>query len=344
MAPKDYELIRLNGSHECGDGRIEKVKRGFAVVLPEDPERLSPWHAQNLVDRARIEAVDAALSAPHAFAMESVLILEDLPMWRRNPDVHVRVPGRYSTTALPTVSLGPHRISPVSVRQCRAGSLPPVVESPTGIAHDALAHTAVLLTARRPLLDGFVAVSGILRRLSSFDRFDIPASRAREARARSGLLECLDSLGALHGRGRAGLVLAHADAGCESAGESAALAVLSTIGLLGLQTQHEVIVAGRRYFIDLALPGARIGFEFDGVVKMGKTPEEFRRAQAELMARQRDLEDAGWLIIRIGWNDLLDPRRLRGRVVERITGSGRWKGSRDREAQRLWALMMHDLS
>ena len=88
----------------------------------------------------------------------------------------------------------------------------------------------------------------------------------------------------------------------------------------------------------------RIGFEFDGVVKMGKTPEEFRRAQAELMARQRDLEDAGWLIIRIGWNDLLDPRRLRGRVVERITGSGRWKGSRDREAQRLWALMMHDLS
>ena len=100
MAPKDYELIRLNGSHECGDGRIEKVKRGFAVVLPEDPERLSPWHAQSLVDRARIEAVDAALSAPHAFAMESVLILEDLPVWRRNPDVHVRVPGRYSTTAL----------------------------------------------------------------------------------------------------------------------------------------------------------------------------------------------------------------------------------------------------
>lgn len=271
MALKDYELIRLNGSREWKERGIERVKRGFAVALPEDPECISPWHAQTLVDRARIEAVDAALGSAHAFAMESVLVLEGLPMWGRNPDVHLRVPSRYSTTSLPAVRLGPHLISPVSVRQCRAGSPPPVVESPIGIAHDALAHTAVLLAARRPLLDGFVAVSGILRRLSSFDRFDLPASRAREADARSGLLECLDSLGPLHGRGRAGLVLAHADAGCESVGESAALAVLSTIGLPGLQTQHEVVVGGRRYFIDLALPEAKIGFEFDGVVKMGKT-------------------------------------------------------------------------
>lgn len=343
MPQNSYEVIRLTGSRECQEHGIERLRRGFAFTFPTDPQLLSPWEAQNLIDKARITAINEALKGPHVFALESVLVLDDLPMWRRNPDVHVRVPSRYTTTVLDAVNLGPHRIAQASVRQCRVSASPSVVVSPGGIPHDDLAHTALLLAAGRPLIEGFVAVSGVLRRLCAFDRFDLEASRTREDKVRSKLFTTLESIASLRGRRRAELVLAHADAGCESVGESASLAVVSTIDAGQIQTQHEVVIDGRRYFLDLAFPEMKIGFEFDGVKKMGTTREEFRRAQVELMARQRALENAGWLIIRIGWEDLLDPARLREGILGCLTSSGRWKDPHDPSSQRLRALMLRDL-
>ena len=343
MSIPHCDIIRLTGSHEDRDPRFARLRRGFALAVPDGAESLQTWEAQNLVDRARIHALHDALGVEPVFAMESVLVLEGIPQWRRNPDVHLRVPTRYATSALPEVMIGPHRIPAASARQCRRSSAARIERSPEGIAHDDLPHSALLLAANRPIIDGFVAVSGVLRRLSAFDRFDEPLSRQREAEARRALLTELNDSESPRGARRAELVVAHASGACESVGEAALLALLSTIFPEELRTQHEVIATGRRYFLDFALPLLKIAFEFDGVVKMGRTPEEFRRAQGELMARQRDLEQAGWHVIRVGWDDLFDPVRLRNRLLDALRASGRWNGRISPTGQRIWSFWLRDM-
>lgn len=65
--------------------------------------------------------------------------------------------------------------------------------------------------------------------------------------------------------------------------------------LSGLVPQHP---AGR-YRIDFALPGRRIGIELDGFASHSST-----KAIASDRQRQRDLERAGWRIIRFGGSEV----------------------------------------
>lgn len=65
--------------------------------------------------------------------------------------------------------------------------------------------------------------------------------------------------------------------------------------IAGLVPQHP---AGR-YRIDFALPGRRIGIELDGFASHSST-----KAIASDRQRQRDLERAGWRIIRFGGSEV----------------------------------------
>lgn len=95
-----------------------------------------------------------------------------------------------------------------------------------------------------------------------------------------------------------------ADAGCESPGESLVLLALLRAGIDGTTTQEEVQVAGHTYFVDIALPNLKIAIEFDGRIKYGDTVNEVHESIEAEQRRQRDLERAGWTVIRVRWSDL----------------------------------------
>ena len=53
-------------------------------------------------------------------------------------------------------------------------------------------------------------------------------------------------------------------------------------------TQYEIVVNGRRYFADIAIPGLMIIFEFDGIGKLGKNEADFAQAKREWIQRENE--------------------------------------------------------
>ena len=82
------------------------------------------------------------------------------------------------------------------------------------------------------------------------------------------------------------------------------LLALLRAGIAGLTTQEEVHIDGRTYFIDIALPNLKIAIEFDGRIKYGETVSQVHDSIEAEQRRQRDLERAGWKVIRVRWSDL----------------------------------------
>lgn len=152
---------------------------------------------------------------------------------------------------------------------------------------------------------GFPIACAALARACQFDRFRQDESRARQEEARGEFQEALADtpLNAI-GREQARWILDHADAGCESPGEALVLLALLRARIVGMTTQEEVYIAGHTYFIDIALPTLKIAIEFDGRIKYGDTIDEVHESIEAEQRRQRDLERAGWTVIRVRWSDL----------------------------------------
>jgi len=185
----------------------------------------------------------------------------------------------------------------------------------------------VLVDCSRLLSDkrGFSIACAGLARACQFDRFHQEASRDREDEARRKFHQTLDDTPRnTRGRGQARWIIDHADAGCESPGEALVLLALLRAGIEGITTQEEVHVAGHTYFIDIALPDLKIAIEFDGRIKYGETVDQVHdRIEAE-QRRQRDLERAGWKVIRVRWSDL----RIIDEVVAQVLVAIRAKSGR----------------
>lgn len=165
----------------------------------------------------------------------------------------------------------------------------------------------VLIDCARTLDDkhAFPIACAALARACQFDRFRQDASRPRQEEARRDFREALDTTPRnARGRGHARWIVDHADAGCESPGEALVLLALARAGIAGLTTQEEVCVDGRMYFIDIALPALKIAIEFDGRIKYGETVSQVHDSIEAEQRRQRDLERAGWKVIRVRWSDL----------------------------------------
>lgn len=165
----------------------------------------------------------------------------------------------------------------------------------------------VLVDCARLLSDkrGFPIACAGLARACQFDRFHQEASRDREDEARREFHESLDDTPRnTRGRRHARWIIDHADAGCESPGEALVLLALLRAGINGLATQEEVHIDGHTYFIDIALPDLKIAIEFDGRIKYGETVDQVHDSIEAEQRRQRDLERAGWKVIRVRWSDL----------------------------------------
>lgn len=152
---------------------------------------------------------------------------------------------------------------------------------------------------------GFPIACAGLARACQFDRFHQDESRARQEEVRGEFSEALaDTPRNTIGRERARWVINSADAGCESPGESLVLLALLRAGINGMTTQEEVHINDHTYFIDIALPDLKIAIEFDGRIKYGETVDQVHDCIEAEQRRQRDLERAGWTVIRVRWSDL----------------------------------------
>jgi very-short-patch-repair endonuclease len=87
----------------------------------------------------------------------------------------------------------------------------------------------------------------------------------------------------------------------ESELESALFALVVESGLPAPTPQHEVVIEGRRYRIDLCYPHLRLAIEVDGFGVHGS-----RAAFEADRARQNDLVLAGWRVLRFTWRQLRD--------------------------------------
>jgi very-short-patch-repair endonuclease len=118
----------------------------------------------------------------------------------------------------------------------------------------------------------------------------------------------------------------HLDAASESPLESWSRGLIIESGLLSPEVAFAVQGAsGRQYFADLAWPGLRVLGEADGTAKYGRSPEEVTRAVRLERRRQRDLEDAGWTVVR--WDSTESPAviiaRLRNALLQASRRHGR---------------------
>lgn len=184
---------------------------------------------------------------------------------------------------------------------------------------DALLSTAVLT----PGPVAFALVSAGARAQLGLLHREPSRLTARWERLRSGLDARLRTLEAGHRhRADAAWILKNADPACESPGEAHVLWALRASGIAGTDPQHEVRTNGGRFFIDIALPGLRLAIEFDGLVKYGAGAAEVLQSRRAEAARQRLLEEAGWIVVRLRWADLGDSARLLAAIDEVAAGRG----------------------
>ena len=88
--------------------------------------------------------------------------------------------------------------------------------------------------------------------------------------------------------------------------------LLHGAGITGWVAQLPFLAGGRRYYIDLAFPAARLAIEVDGYEyhRGGSRFQDDRTKQNALMA-------AGWRVLRFTWADIEDrPGYVLGRIAE----------------------------
>ena len=203
---------------------------------------------------------------------------------------------------------------------------------------ESVVEAAVRMACYSERLSGFVAICMALHHESRFLLLSQGESRQRAERVRGKMLECLD----LYRQQkecvpykRAQCLIAAADPGCDNPAEAALLWVLKSVSAFQVVTQFEIVVNGRRYFADIAIPGLMIIFEFDGIGKLGKNEADFARAKRDWIQRENDLRSAGWTIYRFSWPDYEDLAQLRAWVAQLLAP---YQASIPASAQLLWAV------
>ena len=218
---------------------------------------------------------------------------------------------------LPEIHSGPLHIPAVTVRphRPRGGRSPAMNRYDGDIMGATLEDTIIDCALALDREEAFVVACAGLHELARYRRFYRDDSRQREEHNRMRLLHMITS----SGQGTkhvtsARWVLAHADAGCDSAGESRLLYLLVQSGLQGLETQYPVLASNKWYFIDVAIPEHRIGIEFDGRGKYGSDIDSVHRSIEAEERRQRLLEAQGWRIRRFRWEALAHPEEVLAQI------------------------------
>lgn len=261
------------------------------------------------------EVVLAARLYHLAFTHRSLVATGQCALWAHGfasdpnpPPITVSASSHLRTISLPSVTIGSHVFSPVTVKPLQVHRLPDVCDA-RGLLIESF-QSAQITAARmsRSPRTAFIQMCMNGHVYTRFDNFRMKASRDNEEAWKFLLERELKQLGnRARGRAQVQWIMTHADAGCASPGEARLLNELCAAGLTDARTQVEVHTHGHRYFIDCAFPAKRVGIEFDGRAKYGDNPSSIHTSLARERERQRHLEAEGWHIIRVGWHDLDRP-------------------------------------
>lgn len=274
----DGDLRRLRRA-----GLLGQVRRGAYRAQPaEEPE--SPEARHELLVRATLPQLGPSWVASH----ESAAVLLGLPMWNRALDrVHVSRDGRGGARITSAV----HR----HVTPLRSDETTTV----GGIRATDAARTVVDLACAAPFEEAVVVADAALA----------PRSGRRPPLTDPGRLAAALARCRRNGRTGARRVLAFADGGARSPGESRSRVAMWRAGLPPPVLQFEVVGPDGRSlgFADFGWPERRTLGEFDGRVKYGRlvaagqVPADVLYAEKlrEDAMRATDLGMARW-----GWPDL----------------------------------------
>ena len=303
IVDENNTAVCLHRRHKTGG--ILRITAGV-YIESEAFVDLNPRDCQALVFAARL----CALSVRHpsyTLSGPAIASLLGLPGTGSLEKLVIYVPSRSCSRLVhfPEIVIDDNiHIPSVRVRTCRPSH---PVSSIEYLGFRIATPARVVVDCARLLNEqqGFPIACAGLARACQFDRFHQDESRARQEEARGEFHETLaDTPRNARGRRQARWIIDHADAGCESPGEALVLLALLRAGINGLATQEEVHIDGRTYFIDIALPDLKIAIEFDGRIKYGATVDQVHDCIEAEQRRQRDLERAGWKVIRVRWSDL----------------------------------------
>lgn len=310
--------------------------KGFYVRVDDAQLLSSRWAVWDTVARARLLAMQLSGNGDRVFIGASALVARGIPLWEANPDVYVWASSRRGHKSLRAVQVEAVRVPAVSVRW---SVVPPdalELAQIEGIKVEGIVGAGVRMALFSEHLSAFVALCMLLNRQSQFSVFTQDRDRQRSDVLRESMLARLEQCA----RGketipfrRAERLIVAADPGCENPAEAALLWVVKSVSAFEVVTQLEIIVNGRRYFADIAIPELMIIFEFDGIGKLGKNESDFARAKREWIQRENDLRNAGWTIYRFSWPDYEDLEKLRVLVSEIL---GHFQASIPSAAQALW--------
>ena len=296
------------------------------------------WHAVLLVRTGGVDAAGARAFVVTRWAERSNAEPGTSSPTSTTPTPPMALPKR--STAASNTYAAPPSDSETSATTSLERSSKPEDSNPnyTPNYEEPVIDAAVRMACWSESLSAFVGVCMVLNRQSSFDLFSQEECRDRAHGVRSEMLVRLtewrqhnDNIPAR----RAEALIRAADPGCDNPAEAALLWVVKSVCAFEVVTQYEIVVNGRRYFADIAIPGLMIIFEFDGIGKLGKNDADFAQAKREWIQRENDLRSAGWTIYRVSWPDYEDLVRLRAWVTELLAP---YQASIPASAQRLWAV------
>lgn len=265
-------------------GEVERVRWG--AYLPAVPGE-GPGRDARRRALARIVAVHAQTRIPHWFSHESAALLWGCDAVRVGPEVHLIQEGRPGPRGRDRV-LRHHGGVPAEHRA--------VAE---GLPATSLERTVLDCAAQLPGARALVIADSALRR------------GADAAVLRDVLAERAGRRGVARARG----VLALADGRAASPGESLVRHALHEHGLPAPDLQVAVGTRRGTVYLDLGWPAARLGLEFDGYVKYsGRYGSSAPQAVFAEKQRQDAIEEEGWRVLRVTWDDLRAPADLAART------------------------------
>lgn len=267
------------------DGTWIRIRPGAAA----DPTVLAGPDRARLLALARIAALAHQLDDDAVVSHMSAALVHGLPVRFAPTTTHVIQPGRTRQAASPGVTQRYHGLAPEHAT---------VVN---GIRVTTLERTVIDCALSETAPGGLMVADAALHR--GADRTLCTRILATMA-GRRGVV-----------RGRE--VLAFADGGAESAGESLTRAVLLAAGLPAPVTQVAVQTHQGNFWGDLGWPRYRVLIEYDGRTKYANAPLDVLLAEKR---REDALREAGWRVIRVMAEDLEQPETLIRRILRLLPG------------------------
>lgn len=278
----------------CHDPQLQALVESGLIVLATrgayylNPERDADWPALSSSERAgrthALRAVAVLLILPKTLVAshETALLLHGLPRLGRS-DGTCHVMAMTSSARTRRVRVRTHLHVPGTQLHAAAPRRVSVA--------DAIAETTCMLGLEAGVVAGDAALHRQQVELASIE------AACRRLQNRKGAAVLRQMVQMLDGRS-------------ESVGESQLRVIC---GIAGIRTTPQVRVADRGgpfARVDLAVDGLKLAVEFDGMVKYRDDHEALVREKR----RQERLERAGWIVVRVTWEDLRNPAEVVRRV------------------------------